>query len=267
MRRRGRRISAGGIDTSRKSWAHHEMSFFWMMLQTLFIFGGDLLPVDPKLEHSMGHKISPAPHSRCSRRVKPKVSPAASTGCSLWLFPGSKEWATTTPAVLGGAATLSQPLDGEQNPSDLQSCTSVTCNEAALASKASAATLSKEILFCFPPESPKLPWNIICVIFLPCYPFPIFALCLAQRCHQTPQKPHLKQFAQAKISPVPAQLHWILQEKLEHHHTLRKDGKVSPGFLLFMTMSGTKWAHWRGIPARNCRDRTRRWVKTEREKI
>lgn len=101
MRRRGRRISAGGIDTSRKSWAHHEMSFFWMMLQTLFIFGGDLLPVDPKLEHSMGHKISPAPHSRCSRRVKPKVSPAASTGCSLWLFPGSKEWATTTPAHAG----------------------------------------------------------------------------------------------------------------------------------------------------------------------
>lgn len=35
-------------------------------------FGGDLLPVDPKEGHSMGHNICPAPHSRSSRRVSPK---------------------------------------------------------------------------------------------------------------------------------------------------------------------------------------------------
>lgn len=110
-------------------------------------FWGDVLPVDPKLEHSMGHKISPAPRSRSSRRANPKAMQQGE--------PCSKHWAVTlalprkqrmshnnSSPCWGADAKLSQSLDNDQGPFDLQSCTRLSCNEAILASKVSAARLA-----------------------------------------------------------------------------------------------------------------------------
>lgn len=102
-----------------------------LSLERQELFGGDLLPVDPKLEHSMGHKISPAQHSRSSRRVNPKARQQGEPCSKCWMFtlvlPRKKRMSHNNSSPCWEViAKLSQPLDDDQGPFDLQGCTSLS---------------------------------------------------------------------------------------------------------------------------------------------